>query len=94
MKTIPLKAHATNPEMTTKNLIKHITNNPPPAGFTVEDIVARLRIHKAVDALAEGSTVLELEDADHAILAKAAGEQRWTAVDEFIPDFVTSIKNA
>lgn len=104
-KKIPLKVHpAATPEMiadnkaaNTKNIISLILNyQDPQAGIAlnIDDIDKRLRIKKAINEIAEGSTVLQLEDADHAELKKILPLVRGLPVDEFYSEVFHDIRNA
>lgn len=104
MKAIPLKVHpAATPEMieagkaaSTLYIIgDFILNYQDPAHpLTIDDVDKRLRIKKAVREVAQGSTVMQLEDADHAELKKILPIVRGVPVDEFWSEVFADIRNA
>lgn len=104
MKTIELKVakefiQGRETFLTTYDLLKSAINNPSQQGFSVDEMMKRLRLleqvdkHKELfeikpedftDAMLERKSVLELEDSDYAKLKELFKEMKWSVVSKFI----------
>lgn len=105
MKTIPLKNHpaateemlATKKAATTLTLIDAVVKFQDPErgiALNIDDVDKRLRILKAVKEVVPESTVIQLEDADHAELVKLLPLLRGLPVDEFYSEVFKDIRSA
>ncbi len=72
----------------TAALIKACMNNVPQGGLVPGDIRKRIRI---LDQLDSTNGVLNLEDADTAVLQECVRQMRWTVVDRGIVEFCDEI---
>lgn len=97
MKYLRMKADeaAGNP---TAEVIKAVLNQPPPGGFQVAEMRARLRIYGAVEkyleTAAEGGptdSLLHLEDADAAVLRKCAEAAKWPSLHPGLVAFTDAV---
>jgi hypothetical protein len=73
-------------DVTTIEMVRAAVKNAPPGGFTVDDIISRMRILDALSKL-NGKTTLELEDSDFANLGRYVKETRWNILSERIVEF-------
>jgi len=106
MKSIELKVTKENiggreTFLTTYDLLKSAINNPSKEGFSVDEMIKRLRLlnevdkHKATfeieegkfdDSMLEKKATLELEDADFTKLKELFKEMKWGVVSTTIVD--------
>lgn len=85
--------------LTTYDLLKSVINSPSQQGFSVDEMMKRLRLleqldkHKELfeinpedftDAMLERKSVLELEDSDYSKLKELFKEMKWGVVSKFI----------
>lgn len=85
--------------LTTYDLLKSAINNPTQQGFSVDEMMKRLRLleqidkHKElfdikpeefIDSMLERKAVLELEDSDYAKLRELFKEMKWGVVSKTI----------
>ena len=104
MKSIELKVAKENlggreTFLTTYDLLKSAINNPSQSGFSVDEMMKRLRLLEKVDAhrelfdikpeefkdsMLERKAVLELEDSDYAKLKELFKEMKWGVVSKTI----------
>ena len=89
MKSIPLR-HA--PIATTAVLLPMLRNPPVGQGFTIEQIRSHLRLIEVLEH-GKGAAVL-LEDADHAVLARAVQGASWAAADADLLAIIDDVLNA
>lgn len=86
--------------LTTYDLLKTAINNPTKEGFSVDEMVKRLRLLEKVDAhkslfdlgdkfedsMLDKKATLELEDADFAKLKELFKEMKWGVISKTIID--------
>jgi transcriptional regulator len=104
MKSIELKVAKENiggreTFLTTYDLLKSAINNPSKEGFSVDEMIKRLRVlneldkHKSTfeieegkfdDSMLEKKATLELEDADYTKLKELFKEMKWGVVSKTI----------
>ena len=92
--------------LTTYDLLKTAINNPTKEGFSVDEMVKRLRLLEKIDAhkslfdISEGKfedsmldkkATLELEDADFAKLKELFKEMKWGVISKTIIDINTQL---
>lgn len=85
--------------LTTYDLLKSAINNPTQQGFSVDEMMKRLRLleqvdkHKELfdikpeefnDLMLERKSILELEDNDYLKLKELFKEMKWSVVSKFI----------
>ena len=112
MKSIELKVAKENiggreTFLTTYDLLKSAINNPSKEGFSVDEMIKRLRLlnevdkHKSTfeieegkfdDSMLEKKATLELEDADFAKLKELFKEMKWGVVSKTIVDLHTEFE--
>jgi hypothetical protein len=112
MKSIELKVAKENiggreTFLTTYDLLKSAINNPSKEGFSVDEMIKRLRVlneldkHKSTfeieegkfdDSLLERKAILELEDADYTKLKELFKEMKWGVVSKTIVDLHTEFE--
>lgn len=97
MKTIELKTFP-GPEGAAgapyQQAMVQILGGAPARGLSTDELMKRVRVLEAIDALADGATELELEDADAATLLQAVNDHAWPAVIPGSGDFVKHIRKA
>jgi len=87
--------------LTTYDLLKSAINNPSQSGFSVDEMMKRLRLldkvdeHKGLfdikpddfsDSMLERKATLELEDSDFSKLKELFNEMKWGVVSKTIVD--------
>lgn len=106
MKTIELKtttekvftpAGEQEMQLSTFDLLKASINETPQAGFTVDEMMYRLKVRQLLEetnAKLQTATVpvsLQLEDADYSRLKELVKAMKWAFASQFIVDFVNSL---
>lgn len=87
--------------LTTVDLLKAIINQQPAGGYTIEEMMFRLKMRQLIepyvqqfshaDVTAIHPVTLNLEDADYAKLKELALGMKWAFPAQFIIDFVSSL---
>jgi hypothetical protein len=75
--------------LNTHGMIKHCIMQTPPAGFSLEDVMKRVRIEKAPHSEGE----IQYEDEDARNLIGIVQASKWGTYHTDIVDFVESVMN-
>ena len=72
-----------------KELLKLCLSNPPERGFGLDEMDARLKVKKALEAATD---TLELEDADMKKLQECVAAMTWAKADDGLSEFLHAVK--
>jgi hypothetical protein len=93
---IPIKVHEKmkadkDRNLSTLDLIKSVLEQRPPDGFTVDEMRKRIKILDKIEASGEGSTVIEFDDQEFALISQLTKTFKWGLLDKFIIEFADSL---
>lgn len=93
---IPIKVHETlkankDRHLSTLDLIRSVLEQRPQDGFSVDEMRKRIKILDKLEDSGEGSSVIEFDDQEFALISQLAKSFKWGMLDKFIVEFADSL---